>query len=63
MEQYMIYKKAITFNDFSIAAKILNTSNVADIKALGREVKNYNEIVWNGENLLGFSLMEVRKQL
>lgn len=48
MEQYMMFKKAITFNDKEIAAKILKTEDVAQIKALGREVHNYNDTVWNG---------------
>lgn len=47
-EQYMMYRKAILFNDANVAAKILSTDNVADIKKLGRAVRNYNEIVWNG---------------
>ena len=48
MEQYMMYKKAMTFDDKEIAAKILKTEDVAQIKALGREVHNYNDTVWNG---------------
>ena len=48
MEQYMMYMKAKTFRDDEIAKKILNTNNVAEIKALGREVKNYNDTIWNG---------------
>lgn len=48
MEQYMMYQKAVCFNDKDIAEKILQTNNVGKIKALGREVKNYNDTVWNG---------------
>ena len=48
IEQYMMYQKAICFNDKEIAEKILQTDNVGKIKALGREVKNYNDTVWNG---------------
>lgn len=48
MEQYMMFQKAITFNDKEIAEKILKTEDVAQIKALGREVHNYNDTVWNG---------------
>lgn len=43
MEQYMMYQKAVLFNDSDIAGQILQTSNVGKIKALGRAVKNYNE--------------------
>lgn len=48
IEQYMMYKKAVTFNDEKIAKKILNTYDAAKIKALGRSVSNYNETIWNG---------------
>lgn len=48
MEQYMMYQKALCFNDSSIAEKILATNNVAQIKALGRQVSNYNDHHWNG---------------
>ena len=48
MEQYMMYKKAICFDDKNTANKILVTDDVAEIKALGRLVANYNESYWNG---------------
>jgi ribA/ribD-fused uncharacterized protein len=48
MEQYMMYKKAMCFKDSKIADKILATDDVAQIKAYGREVSNYNESYWNG---------------
>lgn len=48
MEQYMMYQKAILFNDSEIAQQILGTSDVGKIKALGRSVKNYDDIMWNG---------------
>lgn len=48
MEQYMMYKKAVLFNDYEIAKEILQTNDVRNIKALGRHVKNYNDIIWNG---------------
>lgn len=49
MEQYMMYQKALLFNDSDIAGQILGTSNVGKIKALGRAVKNYNELMWSGQ--------------
>ena len=49
MEQYMMYQKAICFGDTKIAEKILETTDVAQIKALGRKVSNYNETIWNGK--------------
>lgn len=48
MEQYMMYKKAVCFGDKDTAVKILATDDVAEIKALGRRVANYNESYWNG---------------
>lgn len=48
MEQYMMYQKAIYFNDNDIAEQILETQDVAQIKGLGRLVSNYNDNIWNG---------------
>lgn len=48
LEQYMMYKKAVCFHDKEIADKILMTDDVAEIKALGRLVANYNDNYWNG---------------
>ena len=48
MEQYMMYKKAQLFNDTEIMQEILSTDNVGKIKMLGRSVKNYDEVMWNG---------------
>ena len=48
LEQYMMYKKAEVFGDAEISKEILNTDDVGKIKALGREVKNYNDTIWNG---------------
>lgn len=43
----MMYKKAVCFGDKDTAVKILATDDVAEIKALGRLVANYNESYWN----------------
>jgi ribA/ribD-fused uncharacterized protein len=48
MEQYMMYRKAICFGDGKIAAQILATDDVGEIKALGRLVSGYDDNVWNG---------------
>ena len=42
MEQFMMYRKAICFQDECIAEQILGTKDVAEIKALGRAVKDYD---------------------
>lgn len=48
MEQYMMYKKARLFQDTETAYEILSIQDVKQIKALGRQVKNYDDIIWNG---------------
>lgn len=48
MEQYMMTQKAQLFGDSKTAAKILATDNVSKIKALGRAVQPYDDLVWNG---------------
>ncbi len=48
MEQYMMYKKAVVFNDSLIAEEIMKSDDVALIKALGRKVAGYYDSVWNG---------------
>ena len=46
MEQYMMYEKAILFQDYQTAEKILSTDDVAEIKALGRIVQHFDEEIW-----------------
>lgn len=46
-EHYMMYHKALTFNDIETANKILSTVYHGEVKRLGREVKNYNDDVWS----------------
>ena len=48
VEQYMMYQKAVTFRDYDVAKDIMETDDVAEIKALGRKVKNYSDVIWNG---------------
>lgn len=48
MEQYMMYEKAVAFEDFNIVEKILETQNAGAIKQFGRQVANYNDVIWNG---------------
>lgn len=62
-EHYMMYHKALTFNDIETASKILETPHPRDVKALGRLVKNYDDKIWSQRrfdvvvqgNLLKFS--------
>ena len=48
MEQFMMYKKAICFQDVEKAQQILSTNDVALIKEYGRQVKGYNDSIWCG---------------
>lgn len=45
-EQYMMYMKALLFNDYGIAELILKTSNPKEQKVLGRKVQNFNDAKW-----------------
>ena len=64
MEQYMMYMKAMLFNDINIASQIMETTDVGKIKALGRSVSNYNDIIWNGmrQPIIYKGLLEKFKQ-
>ena len=48
MEQFMMYKKAVCFRDANIAAQILESEDVSQIKSLGRLVAGYDDNLWNG---------------
>lgn len=46
-EQYMMYQKAITFNDTNTAKLILESTSPREQKNLGRQVKNYDDSIWS----------------
>ncbi len=46
-EQWMMYHKAIMFEDHDIAAKIMATDNPKEQKALGRMVSNFEPDQWD----------------
>lgn len=48
-EQFMMAAKARVFEDEETRAKIMATNNPKEIKALGREVKNYEDDIWASE--------------
>jgi ribA/ribD-fused uncharacterized protein len=48
-EQYMMYGKAMLFGDEEIAQKILQTTDPREQKALGRQVRNFDPVVWERE--------------
>ena len=47
MEQYMMYQKALTFGDMDIATKIIKNSNPEICKKLGRQVQNFDPMIWS----------------
>lgn len=50
-EQAMMYHKASVFGDYDTAVEILATDNPRTQKALGRQVKNFDEQVWDAVRL------------
>ena len=46
-EKFMMYQKAIYFQDYEIAKNILNTNDPKEHKKFGRMVKNFDEEKWN----------------
>jgi ribA/ribD-fused uncharacterized protein len=45
-EQYMMYRKALLFDDQEAAAKVLKTTDPREQKKIGRSVKNFNSDSW-----------------
>lgn len=45
-EQYMMYGKAILFEDAEVAAEILEAASPRQHKALGRKVRNFSDALW-----------------
>lgn len=48
MEQYIAHRKALTFGDLEIAEKVMASTDFEEMKALGRQVRGYDNRVWNG---------------
>jgi ribA/ribD-fused uncharacterized protein len=46
-EQYMMSKKALTFNDILAHEEIMATDSPREQKAIGRRVKNFDPQVWS----------------
>ena len=44
----MMYTKALTFNDDDIAEQILYSEDPDEINELGRQVSDYDDVIWNG---------------
>jgi ribA/ribD-fused uncharacterized protein len=45
-EQALMYHKALLFHDYETAEKILETSSQRDQKALGRQVRGFDDAIW-----------------
>lgn len=50
-EHYMMYNKAILFADQKTAQEILKTLSPRDVKALGRQIKNFDSAIWDAHKL------------
>lgn len=46
-EHYMMYRKALLFNDVGAAERVLNATNPGHAKAIGREVQNFDQSIWD----------------
>lgn len=45
-EQFMMYKKAVLFNDFEKADLIMKTTEPRKQKEIGRKVSNFDQKIW-----------------
>lgn len=50
-EHYMMAEKAKLFNDIEVRERIIATSNPGSAKALGREVKGFNQEIWEQQRM------------
>lgn len=50
-EMWMMVQKARLFSDEDVARKMLGTTDPKRHKALGRQVKNFDEKTWNAGTL------------
>jgi ribA/ribD-fused uncharacterized protein len=46
MEQFMMHRKALLFEDSQVARMIMASHSPKEQKSLGRQVKGFNEAVW-----------------
>lgn len=46
-EHYMMYQKALLFSDTDAAQRLLAAKNPGEAKAIGREVKGFDQAKWN----------------
>jgi len=46
-EQYMMFKKAMTFGDVKSAAEIMSEKSPKIMKSIGRRIKNFDNYIWD----------------
>lgn len=47
VEQYMMHQKALLMKDFESADNMLRTSSPRLVKSMGRQVKNFDSVLWD----------------
>lgn len=52
VEQYMMEQKALLFADFEIAEQIMQTQDQQRMQDLGRAVRNFEPVIWDGHKQL-----------
>jgi ribA/ribD-fused uncharacterized protein len=50
-EHYMMWRKALLFDDFDVASRVLAASSPGEAKALGREISGFSEEAWVSSRL------------
>ncbi len=50
-EHWMMYQKALLFNDLAIAQQILDCHAPGEAKELGRKVTNFDNDIWNANRI------------
>ena len=48
-EHWMMAQKALLFDDNEVFTKIIAVNSPAEVKALGRQVRNFDETIWNAK--------------
>lgn len=60
-EHFMMYRKAVIFDDDATAAQILQAETPGAVKALGRTVKDFDEAIWQSHRFAVVTEGSIRK--
>ena len=52
VDQYLMYQKALIFNDEEAAKRIIAVNDPAVVRDFGRKVRNYDDEIWKGKRQL-----------